>query len=55
VKIVALTVTDEHGVEHHWEGVEGHVHVRSNSYKKDNYVQTVSAHLVLPTEGKIGA
>ena len=55
MKIVAITVTDEHGVEHKWEGVEGHVHIRSNSYKKDDYVKTVTAHLVLPSEGKISA
>lgn len=50
MKIIKIVVTDEQGVDHVWEGVEGHVNVRCVSHKKDKYQRAVDAHLLLPTE-----
>lgn len=54
MKIQALIVIDEDGVEHRWEG-EGSVMVRSNSYKTDEYRKDVNATLFLPSDGRINA
>jgi hypothetical protein len=49
IKIVSLRVTDEEGVEHEWEGVEGGVTVYTTYTKDDrdqkSYFRAVSAHL----------
>jgi len=55
MKIIKLIVEDENGVTHVYEG-EGFVHpIRSQSFKADNYAMSVTAHLVLPSPGKITA
>ena len=48
MKIVSLTVVDEKGVSHTWEGIEGWVRVRTQSAKTKPYQQGVTAHLLLP-------
>lgn len=52
MKIVSLTVVDEHGVTHTWEGVEGWVRVRNQSSKAKPYQEGVDAHLLLPVAEK---
>jgi CRISPR/Cas system-associated endonuclease Cas3-HD len=59
MKIIALTVTDENGVLHTWEGVEGHVRVRSTLHQTGKnataYQRAVDAHLLLPAEPQVRA
>ena len=55
MKIIALTVTDDKGVIHTWEGIEGHVKVRNQSEKKKPYQEAVDAHLLLPARPDISA
>lgn len=55
MKIQRLTVTDEHGVQHVWEG-EGFVHpIRSESYNSQPYSMSVTAHIALPSQGRVSA
>lgn len=48
MKIVSLSVVDEKGVTHTWEGIEGWVRVRNSSAKSKPYQQTVTASMSLP-------
>lgn len=48
MKIVSLTVVDDKGVSHTWEGIEGWVRVRTQSSKAQPYQEGVDAHLLLP-------
>lgn len=48
MKIVSITVVDEKGVEHKWEGIEGWVRTRTISAKNKPYQQNVTASLLLP-------
>ena len=48
MKITQLSVVDEKGVTHTWEGIEGWVRVRNQSAKKEKYQEGVDAHLLLP-------
>jgi hypothetical protein len=52
MRIVSLTVVDDQGVSHTWEGVEGWLRVRTQSAKKGPYQQGVDAHLLLPPADK---
>jgi hypothetical protein len=47
MKITAIRVTDEDGIEHLFEGVEGWLRTRTVSKKGQPYVQAVDAHLAL--------
>lgn len=55
MRIKKLTVTYEDDSEQTWEGPVGHVHVTSKSKKSEDYQQSVSAYLVLPSIGKVTA
>jgi hypothetical protein len=49
MKIVSIRVTDENGIEHEWEGIEGSAtfyttYIKDDSDKK-TYLQCVDAHL----------
>ena len=47
MKIVSLTVVDDHGITHTWEGIEGWAQVRTQSAKTKPYQQDVTAHITL--------
>lgn len=55
MKIVSVSVTDDTGIVHTWEGIEGWVKVRNRSAKNQPYQETVVAHLLLPAKGEIKA
>ena len=55
MKITAIRVTDEHGVEHLFEGVEGSLHIRTVTGKGAPYQRGVDAHLLLPAEPTVKA
>lgn len=50
MKITAISVTDEKGVVHTWEGIEGWVRIRNQSYKNQDYQESLDAHLLLTTK-----
>lgn len=55
MRITTITVTDDSGVQHTWEGLEGFLHVHAvNDHRKD-YQQAVDAHLVLPARSEVKA
>lgn len=55
MKITKIVATDEQGVEHHFEGVEGYLKIRSINYKKQPYQKQVEAVITLPPEEGINA
>jgi hypothetical protein len=48
MKIVKIVVTDEGGIEHEWDGVEGFVRIASVQAKTKPYQQRIEASLLLP-------
>lgn len=47
MRIHRITVTDDTGVDHTWEGLDGFLTVRSITYKTQPYQTAVDAHLLL--------
>ena len=55
MKIRKLLVIDDKGNEHTWTG-EGFVHpIRSESYNHQELSMSVTAHIVLPSKGRVSA
>lgn len=55
MRITSITVTDEAGVDHTWEGLDGFVRVAAVNAKKEPYRQAVDAHLVLSADPGVKA
>jgi hypothetical protein len=55
MKITAIRVVDEHGVEHLFEGIEGSLHIRTVTGKSQPYQRAIDAHLLLPAEPTVKA
>jgi hypothetical protein len=58
VKITKIVATDDKGVEHHFEGIEGALHVRSmnaKTVKQEPYQRRVECSLLLPPDPEVKA
>lgn len=55
MKITRITVTDEQGVDHTWEGLEGFLHVHTINENRQPYQQAVDAHLLLEARPEVKA
>lgn len=55
MKITKIVATDEDGVEHMFEGIEGALHVRAINYKPQPYQQRVEVSLLLAPKENVKA